>query len=68
MTQTTDVNQAARIEFPGTPLAYRVTAIKPNQNKIYVICDYRHNEGRAATLPFRGTVQKMRCGEAVAFK
>jgi hypothetical protein len=68
MTQTTDVNQAARIEFPGTPLAYRVTAIKPNQNKIYVICDYRHNEGRATTLPFRGTVQKMRGGEAMVFK
>jgi hypothetical protein len=65
---TNDINQATRIEFPGTPLVYRVTAIKPNTNKIHVVCEFAHNEGRLAELPFRGTVRDLKSGKAVAFK
>ncbi|NDD55252.1 hypothetical protein EBZ39_15540 [bacterium] len=65
---TNDINQATLIKFPGTPLVYRVTAIKPNTNKIHVVCEFAHNEGRLAHLSFRGTVRDLKSGKAVAFK
>lgn len=68
MEQTNDITQATRIEYPGTPLAYRVTGLRPHDNAVLVSCDYPHNENRPAILKYRGLIRDLRSGKAVAFK